>query len=591
MVRTVRLLVVMLVAVGTATAGSVASAGPVKAPPSPGLSSPASLAALARDAGPWLHLEANSLQRSPVYLGSTPRELALGHAPADGAVAKLPDSLRILGELQLKGIRQSLIAKKTIAGKAALTVEAWPIRDDRGRLTWVFARWRTDASSPWRWLSTADIQNTDPDTFAPQTLDPSVPADFTAIFGAPDDYGYGVEPAFGNCVWVERTTDPALARPYEAWLASSARDAYSQRRDLADRVALVVPPPARHNGDPVTYSATATDSRVTWPSSIVWTAAPATPGPTAGSAVFTSWPADFDAAYRSDLLVMAGESPAVFPLSGRSVTFTNKNNALPDNQLPDVFAYLEERYEELGLRTWRQSFTWRGMPQDNLFAEIPGSDARLAPLLLADHVDTAFAEDLARKSIYVAVPGADDNASASAALLRAASVLKDRQPQRSIWLVHLTGEEFPADDLGARALVSNLLNDRQDIAGLVLLDMIGFAGTGEPQFQINPGPHPASLQMASVALDAQADVSPQLKPLLEPRYSDRSYLYNTDGIIFSENGYPVVLINEHLNYYTRLMRAAYHDMSDTSDKVSFPYAVAITKVAIETTARLAGGRS
>ena len=227
---------------------------------------------------------------------------------------------------------------------------------------------------------------------------------------------------------------------------------------------------------------------------------------------------------------MDGEAPAVFPISGRVVTFTNKSNALADNQLADVFAYLEERYEQLGLRTWRQSFTWRGMPQDNLFAEIPGSNARLAPLLLADHVDTAFDEDLARKSIYVAVPGADDNASASAALLRAASVLKDRQPQRSIWLVHLTGEEFPADDLGARALVSKLLGDRQDIAGLVLLDMIGFAGTGEPQFQINPGPHAASLQMASVALDAQADVSPQLKPLLEPRYSDRSYLYNR-GII------------------------------------------------------------
>jgi Zn-dependent M28 family amino/carboxypeptidase len=261
---------------------------------------------------------------------------------------------------------------------------------------------------------------------------------------------------------------------------------------------------------------------------------------------------------------------------------------LADNQLQAVFSYLEERYAQAGLRTWRQSFTWRGMPQTNLFAEIPGSDSRLAPLLVADHVDTALDEDLALKGIYLAVPGADDNATASAALLRAAAVLKDRHPVRSIWLVHFTGEEFPADDLGARALVSQMLGDRQDIAGLVLLDMIGFAGTGESQFQINPGPHAASLQMAAVALDAQADVSPQLTPLLEPRYSDRSYLYNTDGIILSENGYPVVLINEHINYYTRLMRAAYHDMGDTSDKVNFAFAVALTKVAIETTARLAG---
>ena len=165
-------------------------------------------------------------------------------------------------------------------------------------------------------------------------------------------------------------------------------------------------------------------------------------------------------------------------------------------------------------------------------------------------------------------------------------MLKDRHPRRTIWLVHLTGEEFPADDLGARALISEMLGDRQDIYALVLIDMIGFAGENEPQFQLSAGNQATSLQLASVGLDASADVAPQLTPFLRTRYDDRSYLYNTDGIIFSENGYPVVLFNEYLNYYTRLLRAAYHDMSDTSDKVNFPYAVSITKVMIETVARV-----
>jgi hypothetical protein len=599
MVRTARLcslvlLVIVVVAALAAAAGAATTDGTggvvvqAKPSPTPSPTSPASLAVLATDASPWLHLEPNSLQRSPIYLGSTPRELALGLAPVDGGVAKLPATLKALGELQLKGIRQSLIAKKVITSKQTLTVEVWPIRDDRGRLTWTFARWRTAASDPWRWLRTAAIQNTDPNTFVPETLDPAVPADFTDIFGAPDDYGWNVEPAFSNCIWVERAADPALARCWEAWLPSAQAAAYAQRDDLASRVALVVPPPARLNGAPITYTVAATDTKTTWPGSITWTPEPSVPGPAAGSAVITSWPADFDAAYRADLLAMDGEAPAVFPISGRTVTFTNKNNALPDNQLPDVFSYLEERYAQLGLDTWRQSFTWRGMPQTNLVAVIPGANARLAPLLVADHVDTALDEDLALKGIYLAVPGADDNASATAALLRAAEVLRARQPERPIWLVHFTGEEFPADDLGARALVSKLLGDEQDIAGLVLLDMIGFAGVGQTQFQINPGPHAASLDMAAVTLDAQADVAPQLTPLLEPRYSERSYLYNTDGIILSENGYPVVLINEHLNYFTRLMRAAYHDTGDTSDKINFPFAVSLTKVAIETTARLSG---
>ena len=591
------LLTLLLIAIAAALAAAAGAAttdgsgGAVvlaKPSPAPTPTSPASLATLATDASPWLHLEPNSLQRSPIYLGSSPRELALGLTPADGGVAKLPATLKTLGELQLKGIRQSLLAKKSITSKQTLTVEAWPIRDDRGRLTWMFARWRVAAPDPWRWLSTADIQNTDPNTFAPDTLDPSVPADYTQIFGATDDYGWNVEPAFSNCIWVERAADPALARCWEAWLPSSQSAAYSQRSDLGSRIALVVAPPSRLNGVPITYAVAATDTKTTWPGSITWTPEPATPGAAAGSPVVSTWPADFDAAYRADLLAMDGETPAVFPISGRVVTFSNKNNALPDNQLADAFSYLEERYAQLGLATWRQSFTWRGMPQTNLVAVIPGTNPKLAPVLLADHVDTAFDEDLAKKAIFQAVPGGDDNASGTAALLRAAAVLRDRRPQRPVWIVHFTGEEFPADDLGARALVSKLLGDKQDIAGMVLLDMIGYAGEGQPLFQINPGPQAGSLAMASVMLDAQADVASWLTPLLEPRYSDRSYLYNTDGIILSENGFPVVLLNEHINYYTRLMRAGYHDMSDTSARISMPFAVAMTKVAIETTARLAG---
>ena len=489
MARNARLCLLVLLAVavvaalaagGAATTDGAGAAVLAKPSPTPTPASPATLASLATDASPWLHLEPNSLQRSPLYLGSTPRELALGLAPVDGGVAKLPASLKDLGDLQLKGIRQSLIAKKVITSKQTLTVEAWPIRDDRGRLTWTFARWRVAASNPWRWLSPADIQNTDPNTFVPETLDPAVPAGYTDIFGAPDDYGWNVEPAFSNCIWVERAADPALARCWEAWLPSAQAAAYAQRDDLASRLALVVPPPARLNGTPITYTVSATDTKTTWPGSISWTPEPAVPGPAAGSAVITGWPTDFDAAYRADLLAMDGEAPAVFPLSGRTVTFTNKNNALPDNQLSDVFSYLEERYAQLGLDTWRQSFTWREMPQTNLVAVIPGTNPRLAPLLVADHVDTALDEDLALKGIYLAVPGADDNASATAALLRMAEVLRTRQPERPIWLVHFTGEEFPADDLGARALVSKLLGDDQDIAGMVLLDMIGFAGVGRP---------------------------------------------------------------------------------------------------------------
>jgi len=586
---TLGVMVVLLLgqAAGTPTAG----ARPVKPTPTPSPSA-STLAALATDKTPWLHLEANSLQPSPLYLGKTPRELALGLPAENGTTAKLPLSLKALGDTQLKNIRQTLISKKVVSAKATLTFECWPIREYRGRLTWFVARWRTSSSDPWHWVDSSLISNTEPNpnAYIPEPLDPTVASDRRDIFGTEDgwDYGWWYTPQFASCIWVKRVADITLAPAIEAWLPSSQLETYRQK-DLSDRIALVASPPARLNGVPITYpDVTVKSTGTVWPRYITWVADDTTvPEPLDEEPIFKSWPGDFATDYYNDVVAMDGEVPAVYP-SGRVESFDFKNNALPDNDLQECFDYLEERYAVMGIETRRQSFVWRDMPQMNLIAEIPGSDPNLDPVLMADHIDTAFDEDRIFTQLqFIAVPGADDNSSASAALLRAAEMLEDSGPVRTIWLVHFTGEEFPADDLGARQLVSKMLGDKQDIAGLVLLDLIGYAGVGESQFQINPGPHAASLDMASVALDAAADQAPDLTPLLEPRYSDRSFLYNTDGLIFSENGYPVVYINEHLNYYTKLMRDAYHDTSDTSDRMNFPFAVKLTKLSIETVARLA----
>ncbi len=581
------ILVVLLLVQASSGPALAGKPGPTPTP------TPSTLAAYATDKAPWLHLEANSLQPSPLYLGATPRELALGLKPAAGTTAKLPLSLRALGDTQLKNIRQTLISKKVISASTTLTVECWPIREYRGRLTWFFARWRTSSTAPWHWIDSSLIANTEPNpsAYIPEPLDPTVAADYQDLFGTADDWDYGwyYTPQFASCIWVKRSADMSLAPPIEAWLPSSQLETYKQK-DLSDRVALVAAPPARLNGQPITYPVvTVKSTGTTWPKSITWTPEPAVPTALDEQPIITSWPADFAGDYYDDVVTLDGEVPAVYPVSDRVESFKVKNNALWPNDLQKCFEYLEERYQVMGIETRRQSFTWRDMPQMNLIAEIPGSNPNLAPVLMADHIDTAFDEDRhdQLQLQFIAVPGADDNSSASAALLRAAETLKDSHPARTIWLVHFTGEEFPADDLGARQLVSRMLGDKQDIAGLVLLDLIGYAGVGESQFQIQPGQHAASLEMASVALDAAADQAPDLTPLLEPRYSTRSFLYNTDGIIFSENGYPVVYINEHLNYFTKLMRDAYHDTSDTSDRMNFPFAVKLTKISIETVARLA----
>ncbi len=562
-------------------------------------SRPDALSRYVRDPGPWLHMPANSEQRQPVYLGATPRELALKLERLDGGRACLVDSLRRSLERQTRDLRRALVGSKKIGASEAVEFEAWPVRDDLGEYNWAYARWRAKGGTSWQWLDSSMLSQGSqgqPAPFLPLRLDPAKKADFSLIF---DDMLKFAElydkPLFGECIWTDPRRNESVI---EAWLPVNQRESYG--KNLARRLAQgkgaplcrILPQPARLNGRPKTFVITADPSGVKWPAEIQWKSA-RTKLPAAAplASPITIWPRDFAAAYRRDILALDGEQEAAFPLSRRTVRFTRKNSVDPLNQLLDVVGFLEERYRQLGIRTRRQNFTWRGIPQANLIAIIPGTGkgASRRPVLMADHIDTAFCEDVyVKNGKRVSAPGADDNYSATGALLRAAEVLRNRKFERDIWLVHLTGEEFPADDLGARHLVSRLLRERRDIGGLVLMDMIGHRESGDDLvFQVSPGDDDVSLRMAKTAIDASAAIT-AFQPVLRTRFDPRSYLYNTDGLIFSEAGYPVVYFNEHINRLENFFRKGYHHTTDNSKKMDWRYASDISKVAIQTAAMLAG---
>lgn len=550
-----------------------------------------SLADLVKDRSPWLHPAANSEQRQPVYLGATPREMAIGIEPADGNKAVMYEALRELGNIQAKIIKNALTEQGNLLPGKSLELEAWPVVDELGQLTWAFARWRED-NGAWRWLDSGimrDLPAVNPAPILPITMDVRNKDSFFDVFGnVLEMKSLYDKPRFGECVWGD----------FEAWLPVEEMSGYGAV--TAEKIASssdvlecrVLYQPARLSGKPVTFIITVKAGEVIWPAEISWKRdfAPR-PGPQYMGPRVKKWPDNFIEAYKNDVLVLAGEKEAVFPISKRQVTFKKKNSIDKDNQLNDLVGYLEERYKVLGIKTVRQDFTWKGIPQTNLIAVIPGSDPDGRPVLMADHIDTAFCEDIYDATgERVSAPGADDNVSATAVLLRAAEILRGMGPEHEIWLVHLTGEEFPADDLGARYMAGKLLKDKKDIEGLVLMDMIGYRESGDDIFQVNPGDSEASLRLAKIAIDASKSIT-AFKPVLRTRYDEKSYLYNTDGLIFSESGYPVVYLNEHMNKLENFYRKGYHHSTDTSKKIDWAYATDIGKVAIETAAELAEARA
>jgi hypothetical protein len=276
----------------------------------------------------------------------------------------------------------------------------------------------------------------------------------------------------------------------------------------------------------------------------------------------------------------------------------------------------------------------------NLLVIIPGKNRKQA-VILGDHYDTAYMEDVYEKDrggsgARLSARGADDNYSASATLLQAAPILlklsKEGKLERDIWLVHLTGEEFPSDCMGARNLCQliieknlNLKIDEKstlnlsdtEIVGLYVMYMIGHNCDNDMDvFQISPGKSAESLHLAY-----QAHISnmiwnecahkwnrqPErlnlcrgqrikesqeipgiakhlaLKGEVRTQYNPHSSLFNTDGQIFSDTGIPVVLFMENYD----INRTGYHDTKDTLENINLDYGAAFAAIAIETVARIA----
>jgi hypothetical protein len=284
-----------------------------------------------------------------------------------------------------------------------------------------------------------------------------------------------------------------------------------------------------------------------------------------------------------------------------------------------------------------------GPAERDILVVIPGRDRGRA-VIMADHYDTAYMADRYEKEYggrgaRLAACGADDNHSATAALMLAAPVLLDLSRAGKlgcdVWLVHLTGEEFPADCLGARHLTQKLVEGtlelvlpsgkRKDLSGVevqgvYVSDMIAHNNDGDRDvFQIAPGTGRASFRLAELAHEANEvwnasvptwntkadragrprgrrsphgaavpEVAPhlvldgQVRPVTEPR----STLYNTDGQIFSDAGVPVVLFMENYD----INRSGYHDTHDTMANIDLDYGAAFAAIVIEAVARAACDR-
>lgn len=144
-----------------------------------------------------------------------------------------------------------------------------------------------------------------------------------------------------------------------------------------------------------------------------------------------------------------------------------------------TIGYIEGQWAEMGYSVARETFDALGDQAVNLVVERTGDKRADEIVLLGAHYDTVFC-----------TPGADDNASAVAALLEVSRLLREHVGHRTVRYVAFACEEPPYFGTGAmgsqyHARQSRVRGDK--IIGMLCLEMVGYYSSAIGSQSIPPG--------------------------------------------------------------------------------------------------------
>lgn len=213
----------------------------------------------------------------------------------------------------------------------------------------------------------------------------------------------------------------------------------------------------------------------------------------------------------------------------------------------------------LGTFTYVPKITMEEIPTANLAAVIPGSSPELKDdfIVLSAHHDHLGMEG---GKLH---PGADDNASGTAAILEIARLLKDSKPKRSILVLSVSGEEIGL--WGSQAFVDAPPVALSKIKADINVDMVGRNAVDE--LSVTPGQIEGAV--GTLTRDARALASNQgIKLTLE---ADK-YWTRSDHYTFAKRGIPCI-------FFFGGMHGDYHEPTDTPDKINFEKVARVVRLA------------
>ncbi|HVF98883.1 MAG TPA: M28 family peptidase, partial [Chloroflexia bacterium] len=264
-------------------------------------------------------------------------------------------------------------------------------------------------------------------------------------------------------------------------------------------------------------------------------------------------------------------------VGGQEVTLKTRYTPSQEGTLSEE--YVSEYFRSLGLATTFQPWTGANrctrITGRNVIAEIPGAVDPKRIYIIGGHLDSISPR-------LGDAPGADDNASGTAAVMVAARLLKAYKFDYTLRFISFTGEERGL--CGSIAYSTEARLRGEDIRGVINVDMVGYDGDGINDIELHAGTRIDSQEIGEL-LSAniatyQLDLVPHMKTVSATDLSDHSPFWGQN--------YPAIAATEYLfsgdgNPYIHSVVCC-----DVVEHMDFEMAADMTKAAIATLANLGG---
>ena len=233
--------------------------------------------------------------------------------------------------------------------------------------------------------------------------------------------------------------------------------------------------------------------------------------------------------------------------------------------------YVASTLRELGYHVAEQTFDVAGQRFRNIEVTIPGEGRPEEIVVVGGHYDSV-----------VGTPGADDNATGTAAVLELARMLRDERPARTVRLVAWVNEEPPfflTEQMGSRLYAREAARRGDRIVAALSLETIGYYAS-EPGSQRYPPPLNLAYpdrgdfigfvgNVASRALVRQSVAAFRR----HARFPSEGFagpasmpgVYWSDHWSFWQEGYPALMITDTAPF----RNPAYHSAADTPDRIDY----------------------